>query len=174
MSLETKMRLAELKAQEAEFYKKRNERHESLIPEVVQTVLQDITEYFTRKGFEVLNTRSGLKATYHAITIEAQVVGDGETKYFGADFFIDFKSTKLDRSFAVMLKEDRFPSYSGPADDEKQADYYESEIIPALKSAGVEDITGEYLLFVRGKTPPLDRTKVANVAEGLEVIFKDF
>lgn len=174
MSLQTKMRLAELKAQEAAYYQKRNERRESIIPEVVQSILQDVTTYFVDKGFDVSSERKGLKATYHSIVIEAQIVGDGETKYFGADFYVDFKSSKLDRSFVVLLKSDRLPSYTGIVDDEKQTAFYESVIIPALESKGVDDITGEFELFVRGKNPPLDRTKVASVAEGLDVIFKDF
>lgn len=173
MSLETKMRLEILKAKEKELYSIRQAHTESIVPEVIRGAMQQIWDFFSEKGFTLAYERKVLVAKFHSINITATVVGE-DGMYFGADFFIDLKSDGIDREMGFILKSEKFPSYSGAKDDEKESEFYENVILPALENKGVADITGEYTVFVSGKKPPLEKQKVGSVKDALEVIFKDF
>lgn len=173
MSLETKMRLASLKAKENEFYSVRQTHTESIIPEVIRSVMKEVRDFFSEKGFTLTYERKVLVATFHSINIQASVAGE-DGMYFGADFYIDLKSEGIDREMGVILNSEKFPSYSGAKDDEKEAAFYENVILPALEGKGVSDITGEYTVFVSGKKPPLEKQKAGSVKDALDVLFKDF
>ncbi|KJY83294.1 hypothetical protein TW81_09870 [Vibrio galatheae] len=172
MSLQNKKKLADLKSEASELYSTRNAVRQEKLKGAIEAVKSDFTSYLHGEGFECKdNARiSTIEASYKDDIFLYLKYDSPEQGYFGCDTVFELGLQDKNRqrvnkkaSAVLFMQTERLPHFSGggtPADMLlKEIAFHEETLLPALKSIGTSDITGEYVLGEREESRGRDFTK---------------
>ncbi|MGF1907534.1 hypothetical protein [Aliivibrio salmonicida] len=167
MSLQDKKKLADLKSEAEEFYGKRNAVRTEKLKEAIEAVKKGFISYLSEEGFTYndKNTTQVIEASYKNDIFLYLKYGSPEDRFFGASSVFEVGEQNADRrttgkkvTFSMSMQQEDIPhfSYMGTSEGKmaKELAFYEETLLPALKSLGTSDITGEYVLSVRNEANP--------------------
>ncbi|HHN8376065.1 TPA: hypothetical protein ACRRXV_000953 [Morganella morganii] len=157
MSLADKMRLQELKNECDTLMEPRTALLKTQISKAGEDIKKGIIEFFKSKNFTVEGSGSNIKVHYKGglqTKIDFSCLLKGS---WGCDGLVDFEYESRKYSLIYIVERGNLPQQNGGvfnSNDEMrktEIDYYEKQLIPALKELKMTDLTGNYSISVIAK-----------------------
>lgn len=162
MSLQNKIKLADLKEKADTFYKARLAKRQEVLEKAINDIKDEFTSYLSRNGFECKDNShsNSVEALYKDSIFVSLKYESPDQRFFGCDTVFEF-SSKRDSSLrsekkinaVLLLRTEELPNFSYMGSSEgkeiKEIEFYESTLLPTLESIGVSDINGDYTLGIR-------------------------
>lgn len=162
MSLQLKMKLSDLKAEELALVNERNTIQQPQKNEIINKIISESKQFLTQNGLEVTHHGKIMVGSYKGEEfIKLDFTNFGNV-VIGSDGALEVKYGKNQISAALLItKPDHFRhagSFSAISEHEmleKQVNYYESDLLPYLRESSKKTLPGTYELVVRkAKSPP--------------------
>ncbi|MCL6378649.1 hypothetical protein EXT57_14990 [Pectobacterium brasiliense] len=149
MSLAQKMKLQELNNQIEELSAPRRDVITRQKASVAEKIKNDVLSFFTSKGFDINGNMPKVTASYQGglqtVIDFSELIGD----FWGADGAVRLKYNNKDFSVMYSINRGELPRMGSISGDihQKEIEFNENTLIPALRKLGISDLTGDFTVF---------------------------